>query len=125
MRIKTKVARKQSRPNFPKNGHIFYFLPLILTGTCSCHGLKNVRFFAKICHALFSCYLRFEIRLFAFLPTNCMKLILTHLTLSIIILKMVKHTSKLLFCKNRKTFKVCLAIFLVLCTKKLRPTFPS
>ena len=34
-----------------------------------------------------------------------------HLTLDFIMLKMAKHTLKILRCEHRKTFKVCLAIF--------------
>ena len=63
------VTRKQSTPIISKNEH---FLPPD-THTCVCvsEGNKYSFFFRKIWCALFSGYLRFEIRLFALLPTIC------------------------------------------------------
>ena len=60
------VTRKQSTPNFPKNEH--FLSPD--THTCVLEG-KKCSFFWEIWRTLFSCYLRFEIRLFALMPTNC------------------------------------------------------
>ena len=48
--------------NFPKNEH---FLPP------DYQGVRYVRFFSENLRALFSCYLRFEIHLFALLLTSC------------------------------------------------------
>ena len=46
-----------------------FFYPLIRTRTCTYQGVKNVRF-SENWRALYSCYLRFEIRSFAIVPTN-------------------------------------------------------
>ena len=67
MNLKTGVIRKQSKPNFPKT-NISY--PAIHTCTCVYQGVRNV-YFSESLVALFLCYLRFEIRLFALLPTFC------------------------------------------------------
>ena len=48
--------------NFPKNEH---FLPP------DYQGVRYVRFFSENLPTLFSCYLRFEIHLFALFPTSC------------------------------------------------------
>ena len=56
---KRQVTRKQITPNFPKKW-------IFLTP----RGVKKCSFFRKTWRALFSCYPRFEIRLFASLPTN-------------------------------------------------------
>ena len=55
------VRRKQSTPNFPKNEH---FLP----PDTHIRGQKMFAF-RNIWRPLLSCYLRFEIRSFALLPT--------------------------------------------------------
>ena len=60
------VIGKQSSPNFPENEH--FLLPNTHTYVCL-SGAKKISFFQKIWRALFSCYLHFEIRLFAVLPT--------------------------------------------------------
>ena len=54
--ISKQVLRKQSSPNFPKNE---YFLP----------PDTHTYVFRKIWSALFSCFLRFEIFSFPYLPT--------------------------------------------------------
>ena len=43
---------------------------LMCARTCAYQGVRNVRFFRKIWRAMFSCYLHFDIRLFALLPTK-------------------------------------------------------
>ena len=63
MNLKTEVTRKQSMPSFPKNEHL---LPPDTHTVCVSWGKKR-SFFGKIWHALISCYLRFEIYLFALL----------------------------------------------------------
>ena len=52
-----------------KNPNVSY--RLIRTRTRAYQGVKNVRFFRKICLALFSWNIRFEMRPFALLPTIC------------------------------------------------------
>ena len=62
-----KLTRKQTTPNFPKNEHFFStdtHMRLCVSGG------KKCSLFRKIWRGLFSCYLRFEIRLFDLLMTN-------------------------------------------------------
>ena len=53
--------QQQQKQQQPQNKTLF-------SRTCTYEGVRNVRFSENLWHALFSCYLCFEICLFALLP---------------------------------------------------------
>ena len=79
---KTKLA------NFPKNEH---FLPPDTRAYVCVSGSKKCSFFQKMCRALFSYYLRLEIRLFALLPTNYRRFNFPQKTILIYFLYLLKN----------------------------------